>query len=148
MYPVVGEVFKYEAPPIEAGRIVANPHALARAEAHLVEAERAALRVLSQTGCTCKRKRGKPLAVAYARNGSVWVWVAAQLFPKAVQDEVLAHRTGKPRAWPAHYEPSGREHVELATCRDCRRTWAVMIRAGGYRVVELGAPKFGVEVQP
>ena len=147
IYPVLGQAFMYIAPPAE-GEPVPNPHTLAREEGAKAQAERGRLRILSQTGCTCRRKRAKPLAVAYARQGRVWVWVAPQYFPAAVRDDVLAFRQGGARMWPAHYEPSGREHVDLATCRDCRRHWAVMIHDRGYRMVELGTPTFGGILQP
>lgn len=144
MYPVLGDLLTFNASPEDAGTPPTNPHEMARVQGPLVQAERGSLRVLSQTGCTCRRKRSKPLAVAYARSGRVWVWVGPQWFPRAVRDDELERRQGVPSAWPAHTEPGGREHLELTTCRDCRRHWAVMIREDGYRVVELDAPKFGV----
>lgn len=143
MYRTRGDLHTFTATPDDAGLPPTDPHEHAREQGPLVQAERASLRVLSRTGCTC-RKRSKPLAVAYARDGRVWVWVAPQWFPRAVRDEELERRQGVSSAWPGHTEPGGREHLELATCRDCRRHWAVMIREDGYRVLELDAPRFGV----
>ena len=144
-YPVLGDLHTFNATPDEVGLPLTDPHEHARVHGPLVHADRTNLRTLSQTGCTC-RKRSKPLAVAYARGGRVWVWVAPQWFPRAVRDDELERRQGVSSAWPGHTEPGGREHLELATCRDCRRHWAVMIREDGYRVVELDAPRFGIVV--
>lgn len=133
----------FTATPDDVALPLTDPHEYAREHGPLVQAERAGLRVLSQTGCTC-RKRSKPLAVAYARDGRVWVWVAPQWFPRAVRDEELERRQGVSSVWPGHTEPGGNEHLELATCRGCRRHWAVLIREDGYRVLQLDAPRFGV----
>ena len=154
VYPVLGVVDTWQVADdvmstLDRSKILPTPHIVAQRESVAFSRERSTLRRLRQRGCDCSKKgRATPLVAAYIRHGRVWFWVRRQSFPAAVVDDVLRDRASADSVWPGHVEPTGTPHVELTTCRACRRHWCVRLSAEGYEMVKLDTPAFGSIVEP
>lgn len=128
------------------GEPVAEPWTLARAAADDLADRPERPRVVKRYGCTCRRK-SKSFVTAYAFPDGIRVLVEPQFFPRDHRDEVNTIRSEKPRLWPLHREPTGQPHLELTTCKHCKRHWVVQIDQSGFTVHRVLEVKFSVVVR-
>jgi hypothetical protein len=152
VYPVLQSIdeFRAEAEAVAAaGESVSVPdtldvYAYARAAAVALTIMRPAPRVQHRSGCRCSgRGRQTLLVKAYACDDGLWVWVRGTRIPDAARRSTTPLDEAE-TAWPVHRFAALQPWV--TRCPVCRRYWAVLLRPNGYRLVELGEPRFLAEV--
>ena len=85
------------------------------------------------------------LAIAYVNtDGRVWVWVSPEHVPKEHRGRRLTGGSG----WPLHNEPNGGPHIQMTSCRQCRRSWVVALTERGMTQVDVSRPLLSRCVMP